>query len=181
LRTGTRAITARRYRARVPLAVGFAPHSGWAIAVVIDGRTVVDRRRIEIVGDGEARQLFHAAVGRRDAAAFVEAGTRAVFDGAARALDALDPGVATAGICGSPRNLPALDVILGNHMLLHAAEGDLYRAALEDACAARGWPVVQVHPKALEEEAATWKGAAPAPWQADHRRAAAVALRSVGP
>jgi hypothetical protein len=164
----------------VTLAVGFAPHSGWAIAVVIDGRTVVDRLRIDIAPTGVDRQVFHAAEGRRNAAAVVEKGTISAYAAAARAVATFDDRIATAGIVGDPRDLPGLDAILANHMLLHAAEGELYRAALEDACAARGWPVTCAHKRALKEEAEAWKGAAVAPWQADHRLAAAVALRSVG-
>lgn len=159
------------------LAIGFAPHSGWAIAVVIDGRTVVERQRIDIAPIGVERQLFHAAEGRRDAEEFVANGMKLAREAAIRAVAEFD--VATAGIVGEPRQLPELDRILANHMLLHAAEGELYRAVLEDACAARGWPVVQAHAKALKEEAGQWNGAAKSPWQADHRLAAAIALRSV--
>lgn len=160
------------------LALGLAPHSGWAIAVVIDGRTVVDRQRIDIAPTSVDRQVFHAAEGRRDAAVLVERGVAEAHEAALRALAAFD--VDSAGVVGVPRDLPTLDRILANHMLLHAAEGDLYRETLAAACAARGWPVVQAPAKELEAEAETWKGAASAPWQADHRLAAAIALRSVG-
>ena len=158
------------------LAIGFAPHSGWAIAVVIDGHTVVDRQRIDIAPTSVDRQVFHAAEGRRDAHAIVEAGVREAYEAAVRAVAAFD--VATAGVVGLPRDLPELDAILVNHMLLHSAEGDLYRATLADACAGRGWPVTQALAKDLKVEAEAWKGASSAPWQADHRLAAAVALRS---
>ena len=157
-------------------AIGFRPHTGWAIAVVIDGKTVVDRQRIDIAPKGMPRDVFHSAVGRKDAAAFVDKATKLAFEAAGRALADFD--VTSAGIAAEPRSLPALSRILEVHMLLHAAEGDLYRAALEDACAARGWPLVQLHPKSLDADA--WKGAASSPWQADHRLAAAAALRSVG-
>jgi len=164
----------------VPLAIGFAPHSGWAIAVVIDGRTVVDRRRIDIAPIGIDRQIFHAAEGRGDAEAMVERGVRLAHEAAARALAEFDE-IASAGIVGEPRDLPDLDRILANHMLLHAAEGELYRATLDDACASRGWTVVQAHKKSLAIEAESWKGAAKPPWTADHRLAAAIALRSAVP
>lgn len=171
-------VTGGRYRPAVALAVGFAPHSGWAIAVVLDGRTVVDRRRIDIAPTSVDRQVFHAAEGCRDAHAIVEAGVREAHEAAVRAIAGFD--VATAGVVGLPRDLPDLDRILANHMLLHSAEGDLYRATLAEACAARGWPVTQALAKDLKAEAESWKGAEKPPWQADHRLAAAVALRSVG-
>lgn len=160
------------------LAVGFAPHSGWAIAVVLDGRTVVDRRRIDIAPRSVDRQVFHAAEGRRDAHAIVERGVHEAHEAAARAIASFD--VATAGVVGLPRELPDLDRILVNHMLLHAAEGDLYRATLAEACAARGWPVTQARALDLKAEAESWKGVEKAPWQADHRLAAAIAVRSGG-
>jgi hypothetical protein len=163
----------------VTLAVGFAPHTGWSIAVVIDGRTVVDRLRIDIAPSSVDRQVFHAAEGRRDGAAIVERGVAEAHEAARRAVAAFD--VASAGIVGLPLELPEVDRILANHRLMHAAEGDLYRVTLADACAARGWPVEWAAAKDLEVEADGWKGAATSPWTKDHRLAAAVALRSVEP
>lgn len=161
------------------LALGLAPHTGWAIAVVIEGRTVIDKRRIEFRPTSVHGQVFHAAEGKKNAATLVSTGVKEAHAAGTAAIGAFE-GISTVGIVGAPRQLPELDRILANHMLLHAAEGELYRAVLEDACTARGWSVVHAHSKALEEEAEGWKGASPSPWQADHRLAAAVALRSVG-
>jgi hypothetical protein len=158
------------------LAVGFAAHTGWAIAVVIDGRAVVDKQRIEIAPRTVDRQVFHAAEGQRDAIAIVERGVAEAHEAAARAVAAFD--VASVGIVGLPLELPDVERILANHRLMHAAEGDLYRVTLADACAGRGWPVTNALAKDLAAEIDGWKGAAPSPWTKDHRLAAAVALRS---
>nr|MBA2282308.1 hypothetical protein [Acidimicrobiia bacterium] len=86
-----------------------------------------------------------------------------------------------AGLVGEPRDLPDADRILANHMLLHSAEGELYRCALTDAAEAIGIPVTCFHPKAVATSgraglfAALRKAAGP-PFAADHRLAVAVAL-----
>ena len=94
-------------------------------------------------------------------------------------------------VVGQPRELPDLSVVLGNHSLLHAAEGELYRAALDDAADALGLPVCSVPSKRTLEEAAVGLGTTRdglaarlaalrtelgAPWQADHKEATAAAL-----
>jgi hypothetical protein len=45
-------------------ALGFRAHSGWAGVVVVAGPrspTVIDRRRIELIGPGIPKQPYHAA------------------------------------------------------------------------------------------------------------------------
>lgn len=160
------------------LAIGFAAHTGWTIAVVVDDRTVVDRMRLDIAPSSVDRQVFHAAEGRRDGAAIVERGVAEAHDAARRVVDGLDARIASAGIVGLPLELPDVDTILANHRLMHAAEGDLYRVTLADACEARGWSVTHAPAKELEAEIDGWKGAAPSPWTKDHRLAAAAASRS---
>ena len=157
-------------------ALGLAPHTGWALAVVVEGRAVLDRCRIDFVPAAVDRQVFHAVEGRSDAGAVVEAAVASVADAARRAIARFD--VAAAGIVGMPRELPGVEDILRNHRLMHAAEGELYRAALDDACVERGWPVLHALARDLEAEAEGWKGAAGTPWTKEHRLAAAIALRS---
>jgi hypothetical protein len=47
------------------VALGMKAHSGWAVLVVVGGRggetRVVDRRRVELVEEGWAKQPYHAA------------------------------------------------------------------------------------------------------------------------
>jgi hypothetical protein len=94
-------------------------------------------------------------------------------------------------VLGRPRDLPELSAVLANHSLLHAAEGELYRAALDEAADARGLAVCAVPSKRTVEEAAAGLGTTRdllvarlaalradlgAPWQADHKDATAAAL-----
>jgi hypothetical protein len=187
----------------VDLALGFKPHTGWAIAVVVGGSpaapTVVDRRRVLLCPDRLPRMAYHAAQDgpRADAARLIEEVDAAVLATTTEAVDELVAAsdahgtVVAAGLIGTPRDLPELDAALASHALLHSAEGELYRAALETAVDRCDLPVVPVEPKATIAEAAAALGvAAPAltarlaalradlgaPWQADHKDATAAAL-----
>jgi threonine dehydrogenase-like Zn-dependent dehydrogenase len=185
------------------LAWGCAPHSGWAVAVLAGGSAtrpvVLDRRRVQLCPDTLPRQAYHAAQGlsAQPAAALVAevdaavaSMTETVVDRLVEAARPFGPLVAV-GVLGRPRDLPALDVVLRNHSLLHAAEGELYRAALHDAVEARGLTVCAAPPKDTVAEAAaalgTTRDALTArlaglradlgpPWQADHKAATAAAL-----
>jgi len=185
------------------LAWGCAPHSGWAVAVLAGGSAirpvVLDRRRVQLCPDALPRQVYHAAqglpagraatlVGEVDVA--VASLARAVVGDlidAARPLGEL----AAVAVLGRPRDLPELEVVLGNHALLHAAEGELYRGALHDAAEARRLTVCAAPPKHTIAEAAAAMGTTRdaltatldalradlgAPWQADHKAATAAAL-----
>jgi hypothetical protein len=190
----------------VELAWGCKPHSGWAVAVLVGGSPaeplVLDRRRVLLCPDALPRQAYHAAQGLpgAEAAALVAevdtavaTMTSAVVDELARVARSHGELVAVA-VVGHPRDLPELDVVLGNHSLLHAAEGELYRAALDDAAAALGLTVCAAPSKHTVEAAAATLGTSRdsltvrltalradlgAPWQADHRDATAAALMAL--
>jgi hypothetical protein len=185
------------------LAWGCKPHTGWAVAVLVGGSAeapaVLDRRRISLCPDELPRQVYHAAQGlpRAAAADLVAEVDAAVARRTGEAVGAL---VAAAGaqgdlvglaIIGRPRDLPDLDAALANHSMLHTAEGELYRGALDDAAEAHSLPVTPVAPKGTIEEAAVVVGLPRtvlagrlddlraqlgAPWQADHKQATAAAL-----
>jgi hypothetical protein len=163
---------------------------------------VVDRRRVQLCPDALPRQAYHAAQGlplARAASLVAEVETAVATTTAAvldEQLDAARPhgDVVAVSVVGRPRDLPDLSVVLGNHSLLHAAEGELYRAALDDAADARGLTVCAVPSKRTVEEAAAGLGTTRdalvarlaalraelgAPWQADHKDATAAALLAV--
>jgi hypothetical protein len=188
------------------LAWGCKPHSGWAIAVLVGGTVrdplVLDRRRVQLCPDALPRQVFHAAQGlprARGAAliakveASVTAMTAAVIDELADVARAHGDLVALS-VVGFPREVPDLDTVLGSHALLHAAEGELYRGALDEAAAVRGLAVGAAPPKGTLEAAAAALGttraaftatltalraALGAPWTADHKDATAAALMAL--
>jgi len=188
------------------LAIGFRPHTGWAIAVLVAGSArapiVLDRRRVQLCPDALPRQVYHAAqsLSRAQAARLVEQVDAAVAATTAAVLAEL-VGVAgrhgnliAVAVVGHPRELPDLDAALANHSMLHAAEGELYRGALDDAAEALGLPVVPTPPTHTVDDAALAAGTTRdaltarltglraelgAPWQADHKDATAAALMAL--
>jgi hypothetical protein len=187
----------------VDVALGFKPHTGWAVAVTVGGDAanpvVFDRRRVSLCPDDLPRQVYHHAQGLSPARA-----VRAVVDvedavditsnqvlGELAEQAAAHGELVAVGIVGEPREVPDLKHVLASHALLHLAEGELYRSALDEAAQERGLPVSLMHPKgtlelaasALEVTAAAlgatltgMRRALGPPWQADHREAAAAAL-----
>lgn len=130
------------------VAFGLRAHSGWAVLVTVKGPgsnpTLLERRRIELAEHTPA-QPYHEAAYLGDvalAAALIE---RARADARLRARMAISTAVAEAGrqgygvrgaalLTSRARPLPTLDAILVSHPLLHAAEGELFRQALAQAC-----------------------------------------------
>ncbi len=186
-------------------ALGFKIHTGWAIMVALAGQpehvNVLLRRRVELVprDDSIPRFAYHQAaeLPLLRAAALIKRVESASQHAAKLALqDVLNDLTRTkVGVCGVisgstpvPDNLPQ---ILGSHPLIHAAEGALFLHAIVSACENLGIKVAS----AAERE--VWPGAAAAwrvseaglrkqmdelrqslgaPWSADHKSAAAMAL-----
>ena len=185
------------------VALGFKPHTGWAVAVTLGGDArkpvVFDRCRVTLCPDDLPRQVYHHAQSLSPARA-----VRAVVD-VEDAVDITSDHVlgelaeramchgelVAVGIVGEPRSVPDLKQVLASHALLHLAEGELYRGALDDAAHERGLPVsltshketighasasLGVSSDALEATLTDLRRELGAPWQADHRAAAAAAL-----
>lgn len=185
------------------LALGFKPHTGWAIAVLVSGDAaapvVHERARVTLCPAELPRAVYHHAQGLTAARAArtvadvedaVDLTTGRVVDELAEQARALGELVAV-GIVGEPRAVPPLDAVLRSHQLLHLAEGELYRGALADAAGERGLVVTAAAPKGTVAHAATELGVRAdrlaatlaalrarlgAPWQADHKDATAAAL-----
>lgn len=183
-------------------ALGFRHHTGWAVCVAVTlaggEPVVVDRRRVDMVDDD--RDAYHAAAERSQSAdagaALIDRITKEAADGAASAIAAAVGEVGAAGHTvtaagvASGRSLPPLASILRSHPLLHTAEGQLYRDALEEGVNRTGLRVTVAPLKTLlpyaagvlgEDEgsltrtlAALGKPLGP-PWQKDHREAALLA------
>lgn len=188
------------------LAWGFKPHSGWAIAVLVGGSAtrpiVLDRRRVQLCPDELPRQVYHAAqnLPRARAAVLVDevgAEVAATTSQVMVELAAVARGhgdLVVVAVVGQPRDSPDLDAALANHSMLHSAEGELYRGAIDAAADRLCLPVVPAPPKHTVAEAAAALGTPRdafaarlaglrtelgAPWQADHRDAAAAALMAL--
>jgi len=150
--------------------LGFAPHSGWAAVVVIGGTAakplVLARERLELADNNlpGGRQPYHAiedlplnVAGERltayqaASAQLACAGIRALVQ-VARA-GGIEP--VAAGILDSAgRAGGSLAAILASHALIHTADGNHFRAALESGCAAAGLPAIRLRRGDLESHAA---------------------------
>lgn len=150
-----------------PAAIGFRAHSGWAAFAVVEktGGSVnlLERGRVELVEGATPRQPYHAAenlpfkqaekligdsfsqarkLAQRHLVSVLQAGN------AERTL------VAAGVLSASGRSLPDLAAILASHTLIHAAEGEMFRAVLCESCARHQIPVIRVKERELYSTAA---------------------------
>jgi hypothetical protein len=164
--------------------------------------TIVDRRRIVVADPGirGAKQPYHhAATLKLEASETYLANGAAVSERLAlaavaevvRELDARRYHiVGCAVLTASGRPLPSLSRILSSHALIHAAEGEVFRDAVRQACGRLGIPVTGIPERELDERAnaAFGKGASEVqrriasrgssigpPWTKDHKAAALAA------
>ena len=126
------------------VAFGMKTHSGWAALVALGKQgndfRLVDRRRIELVKEGWARQPYHAAEGLQPEAAdeLVQRGIDAAHKSAVREMKAAlrrelereNDVKACAVLVGSPMPDWSVAEILAVHFRMHKAEGVLFREAL---------------------------------------------------
>jgi hypothetical protein len=178
----------------VGLALGFCSRTGSAVAVAVTlappsyvGRWAVDLAPPEVPG-----QVFHVAVGRRDAEAFVRRCVDAVAELAVQRLRELlgEVGpVDRVGVVIGDHPVPDdVGKILSAHPLMHAAEGRLYRDALLDAAAACSLPATGTARTLaagrlagdLAGVVAALGSAAGRPWRREHKLAAVAALVADG-
>jgi hypothetical protein len=153
---------------RPPAALGLRAHSGWAALVAVGGTAaapqVLDRRRIEMADDPEAKQPYHAAeeLPLAKAQALLDR-----FAGQAQARAAAGLGAACAGLRGdgydvvgaivltaSGKPLPGLESILASHALIHTADGEHFRDALAFAGKQHRVPIARIREKDLVAQAA---------------------------
>jgi hypothetical protein len=162
-------------------AIGFAIHTGWAAAVVLsDEPLVVARVRIALAEDDPAgemhgpRFVYHLAAEKGDAEARVRAAERMAQQRGVAALAPLakQHGIVVAALPAPKRALPPLAAILQSHALIHAAEGELYRRALEQACRSVGFTIMTEDAQA-QGGSPLPIGKMPPPWGKDQKEAAA--------
>lgn len=177
--------------------VGVADHAGWAILMTVAAdRTLIDRRRVALVGDG-LPWLPHHSQGQRlpldEAVALVERVRRSAQAHAKDCLEALAATVSTSIAGIAMRTCPQLPETvaerISNYWAQTRADGVMYRDALAEAAAARGWFVHGYDTKRVFADAASALGlesidgllqktaaAVGRPWRQDHRVAMAAAI-----
>jgi hypothetical protein len=180
-------------------ALGFRAHSGWAamvvVAGVIDVPRVLERRRI-VIADPDipgSKQPYHAASELRfpEAEALVRMATESsramALDAMAASVNALrSQGHEVAGcgvLLGAGKALPALEVILASHALIHTAEGEMFRNVLVWAAKEHRLPVTGVREKELDATSlkrieSLGKLIGP-PWTQDQKYATVAALMAL--
>ena len=148
---------------RPQAALGLRAHSGWAALVAVGGSgtspQVVDRRRIEMADDPEAKQPYHAAeeLPLAKAAALLERFSRKAQQRAAAGLGAALEDLRAKGydvvgaivLAASGKALPALESVLASHALIHAADGEHFRDALAFAGQQHRLPITRIPEKEL--------------------------------
>jgi hypothetical protein len=175
------------------IALGVAPHSGWAAVVGIaeaGGRPeVMVRERMEMAGadDAEAKQPYHAvedlpvAEARKRLARYSAAAESRAHAAIRRIVHRLERDrhrVIGLGILDSSgRTGDSLEVVLASHALIHTADGDHFRDAIAAAASRCGLAVSRVRARDLERDAL---GAVGSPVEGLHDTVKQLG-RSVGP
>jgi hypothetical protein len=189
------------------VALGFKSHSGWTAMVAVGASgndlQVIDRRRIELIEDGElwAKMPYHAAeeLEPEEAERLVKRGVESAYRvTAARIQDAIDRlrghkyEIAGCAVL-VPSAMPdwSTSDILAVHFRMHKAEGVLFPDALCRAAETCDVPLAAVPEKTLEVYAEQALGMPPGgpskmiaelgkpigpPWAKDQRNAALAAV-----
>ena len=146
-----------------PVALGIKAHIGWGAVVALAGPAdeprVVAKRRIDLARTFATGAVYHAAQElpleeaeahvRRSVAAFDALAVAAMGEIVAELRAGGFAPIGVAVLSGAGRPLPKLETILRSHALVHAAEGELYRAVLERASEASRVRTVRVPAKEL--------------------------------
>jgi hypothetical protein len=175
-----------------PSVAGVYDHAGWAVVVCVAGREVIDRRRIALKEDG-LPSLPHHHQGQRlplpEGVALV-ARVRASAELCARnELDALPASVRIIAIRARPKLPPTVEERITSYWAQTRSDGVMYRDALAEAAARRGWTVAEYDTRTVLAEAAEALGlddisplmkqigaTLGPPWTLDHRLATAAAI-----
>jgi hypothetical protein len=176
--------------------IGVSDHGGWAVLVTVmrDG-TLLDRRRMELVGEGLPK-LPHHSEGRvlplDEAVKLVERVRVSAERHAVLALDAV--AMVVPRILGvALRKCPQLPLTIAerikNYRAQNVADWVMYRKALASAAEVRGWPVHWYDAKSvfgaasqalrvenLEAHFLQVRSAVGPPWDKDHKLAMAAAI-----
>jgi hypothetical protein len=176
--------------------IGVSDHGGWAVLVTVsrDG-TLLDRRRVELVGDGLPKIPHHSECQRLPIDEAVELVERVRLSAERHAVLALDavamavPGVVGAALRTCQPLPPTIAERITDYRAQNVADWVMYRKALAVAAEARGWAVHWYDSKSVFEAARQALGvedieahflkvrkALGPPWTADHKLAMAASI-----
>jgi hypothetical protein len=176
--------------------IGVSDHGGWAVLVTVarDG-TLLDRRRVELVGEGLPK-IPHHSEGQRlpldEAIALVERVRVSAERHAVLALDAVAmavPRILGVALRKCPELPPTIAERITDYRAQNVADWVMYRKALASAAEARLWPVHWYDAKSVSGAASRalrvenfdahflqMRKAVGPPWNNDHKLAMAAAI-----
>ena len=176
--------------------IGVSDHGGWAVLVTAacDG-TLLDRRRVELVGDGLPKIPHHSECQRLPIDQAVDLVERVRVSAAKHAVLALDavamavPRILGVALRKCPQLPPTIAERIKDYWAQDNADWVMYRKALASAAEARGWPVHWYDAKSVFDAARQALGvedldahflrvrkAVGPPWNNDHKLAMAAAV-----
>ena len=128
--------------------IGVSDHGGWAVLVTVarDG-TLLDRRRVELVGEGLPKIPHHSegqGLPLDEAVELVERVRGSAERHAALALDAVMmavPRILGVALRECPQLPPTIPERIKDYRAENVADWVMYRRAVASAAEARGWPV----------------------------------------
>jgi hypothetical protein len=183
--------------------LGFSVHTGWSSMVAVAGppkspAALASHRLALLDGENadERRFVYHRAseIDLPSARRLVERTTKEVHKVTLTSLRAALAGLANSGyracraaiVASGGKSLPKLEDTLRAHAAIHAAEGQLYRHAIDAACQSLGvepWYVparelgaiaaarIGMAKPALDEHLAAARAALGPPWGQDQKQA----------
>ena len=176
--------------------IGVSDHGGWAVLVTValDG-TLLDRRRVELVGEGLPKIPHHSECQRLpldEAVELVERVRVSAERHAALAFDAVTtsvPHILGVALRKCSQLPPTIAERIKDYHAQNNADWVMYRKALASAAEARGWPVhwyeaktvletarQALHVENLDAHFLQVRRAVGPPWNMDHKLAMAAAI-----
>ena len=176
--------------------VGVSDHGGWAVLVTATREgTLLDRRRVELVGDGLPKLPHHSEGQRLPLDAAVELVERVRVSAERHAVLALDavtmavPRILGVALRKCPPLPPTIAERITDYRAQNNADWVMYRQALASAAEAREWPVHWYDAKSVLDAARhalrvenldahflQVRRAVGPPWNNDHKLAMAAAI-----
>jgi hypothetical protein len=176
--------------------IGVSDHGGWAVLVTVarDG-TLLDRRRVELVGEGLPKIPHHCegqGLPLDEAVELVERVRVSAERHAVLALDAVAmavPRILGVALRKCPQLPPTIAERITDYRAQNVADWVMYRKALASAAEARLWPVHWYEAKSVSAAASRalrvenfdahflqMRKAVGPPWNNDHKLAMAAAI-----
>ena len=194
----------------MPVVLGVADHSGWAIFVSVAAEggvpRIADRRHVELIAKGLPNQPYHhetLAMSEHDAERLLDRVRKSISISVDHALDRLSADLKSESRVKAltireptlPSLPPTVAEVHASYRVTCAADGMLYHSAICKAARERGWEVEFFRRGGAAAQAAEILGtstpdadrfltdlgkALGPPWTKEHRDATAAAIRVLG-